>query len=64
MMYEPTHWVLFGVSPQVFESAGCREAELPAEDAATVGVFLQKVHQGKGLGPSSQCRDFELAIHF
>jgi hypothetical protein len=63
MMNEPMRWVSDRVSPQAFESA-CREAGLPADDAATVGEFLRKVHAGKRLVPNGQYRSFEFAIPF
>ncbi|WP_280249208.1 hypothetical protein [Nocardia abscessus] len=63
MMNEPTRWVSDRVSPQAFESA-CREAGLPADDAATVGEFLREVHGGRRLVRNSQYRDFEFVIPF
>ncbi|MBF6227130.1 hypothetical protein IU470_18715 [Nocardia abscessus] len=63
MMNEPTRWVSDRVSPQAFESA-CHEAGLPADDAATVGEFLRKVHGGGRLVPNSQYRNFQFAIPF
>ncbi|WP_063131768.1 hypothetical protein [Nocardia fusca] len=63
MMNEPARWVSARVSPQAIEAACC-EAGLPADDAATVGEFLRKVHGGKRLVPNNQYRNFEFAIPF
>jgi hypothetical protein len=63
MIKASMRWVSDRVSPQAFESA-CREAGLPADDAATVGEFLRKVHAGKRLVPNGQYRSFEFAIPF